>query len=250
MIKRYRKFETLLGAMRRLIEEPESAGNYYDLSALACQLSGFEEELAIEPAKVRLLLDLATVLRASDIRGRQMAEERILGFLGYLSGLCRSRPGDGEQPDDLNLSGSEPQSAPAPCAEVLRELHDFALGCFSFKRSRDAFGGKRRAAAFELLTAGGPAEDCAEAVALAMRAIRKGRGIEARAAVEFIKEHLAATDEEPDESLIDAIEVFAERADSESGVFVCLDTLVEWGVISEFEAMERLDDWRTEHYER
>lgn len=237
MNKRYRKFERLIGDMRRLIENPESVEERYDLYHLTSQLAGFVDELTVDAEKVRELLEVAGLLRDSNAQGRLIAEKEILSFLAFLADMCRVRPG----------LDSEREGVEDDCGKVLREIHGFAVGCFSFKRARDTFGGRRRSGAFTILGAVGPVGDSTEVIALATLALEKGGRNEALAALEFFGAWLNITDKEPDDALIDSVWRMIDRAESDTGVIAGLDTLVQWGVIGEFEAMTHLDDWREKH---
>jgi hypothetical protein len=246
-MKQRQKFELLIGDMRRLIEASESAEDGIVLTECSWGLGRFIEELTRDPVKVGMLLEVAVRLRESDVRGRQMAEERILNLLTALAGMCQPKPGsetglgDSFQPE---MAGG---SVPDECVTIRTGLHEFALGCFAFKRSRDAFGGRRRrAAAFEILGEVGLAWDSAEVEALAVKAILSGRSAEARAALDFMVNRVFVMGAEPDDSLIAATRRMIERGDTESNVFAGLNALVEWFVISELEAMDRLDEWRAE----
>jgi hypothetical protein len=248
MTKIRRKFELLIGDMRRLIEKPVAGEAVHDLPACAYGLHQFAEKVAVDPAKVRMLLEIATLLRASDVKRRQVTEEKILSFLVYLAILCQGAVAKTGVPiGEAFLHDRNPEVTDSGRVGVLRELHDFAVGCFSFKRARDAFGGKRRALAFEILSFVGQVADIPEAIVLALRALAKGRSAEACAAVEFIKDYHEAREMTPDESLVDEILRMTDRADSDSTVISGLNALMEMGVIGEFEAMGRLDHWREKH---
>jgi hypothetical protein len=219
--------EHVLKDMRRLIENPKSAEEARALLACSQQLSGLADQLADKPDKVRMLVEMVTQLRASKVRSRRVVEERILDAMNRLVDRACANHDD------------------AASAEVLRELYDFAKGCFSFKPARDAVSGRRRAVAFEILSAIGPMENSSEIVELAAQSINEAPAAEeVRAALEFLKSHIAETKAKPDDGLIDTVWGLIERADSESVLFGGLDALVEWGVISEFTALTCLDDWR------
>ena len=249
-MKQYRKFERLIGDMRRLIEA--GVPEVEDLSLTGCsfEIGGFRKELACDPVKVGMLLEVVVRLRESDVRERQGVEERILRFVTYLALLCQREPGNRVGSEDLIQSELAGESVPNEGATIPGMLHEFALGCLAFRRSRDAFGGKRRAAAFEILAEVGLAWESAEVEAMAIKAIMGGRSAEARAALDFMTARVVATKVEPDESLVNRVQRMIERGDSEAIVFAGLNALVEWSVISELEAMDRMDDWRAKHYGR
>ena len=134
-----------------------------------------------------------------------------------------------------------------PVLEVLREVHDFALACFQFKRPRDSFGGTRRGLAFGILRNVGRAVDLPEVVSMARQALRKTKSAVGRQASEFLNEYFTERDFPPDDAMIDELLSLAEATDSRSTALSALHTLVETGAISEFEAWDRLDDWTSRH---
>lgn len=249
MNRTHRKFETLIQDLRRTIEKPVAGHDYYALPRLAWELEKFSPELRKDSAKVRELLDVVELLRNSGVKGRQVAEESILNFLTFFSVECRADPAGPEGlTEELVPDEQETESNEGECREILLMLQEFAVSCFSFKRARDAFGGKRRAIAFEILASVGEVMDLPDVVVLARQALKKGRSAEVRAAIQFIRDYHTARETMPDESLVEEIVQMTERADSESAVFAGLDALVQTGVIGEFEAMDRLDDWRQKRH--
>lgn len=135
-----------------------------------------------------------------------------------------------------------------PRLQVLRDLHDFALACFAFKRPRDSFGGKRRGYAYEILGHVGRMADLPDVVTMARQSLKKAKSVESRQAADFLKQYFTARDIVPDDTIIDELLSLAATADSRSTVFGALNALVETGAISESEAISRLDDWKTKQY--
>jgi hypothetical protein len=241
-----RKFELLMKDFWRALEHPAQDGS--DLRVAAWGLMQFVPELVPDAAKVRQVLAFVRALRSSDARGRQVTEERLMEELSYLAGGCGKVLEDARCP---RLTGFDmATAAPAelqPVLGVLRELHDFALACFQFKRPRDSFGGTRRARALEILGRVGLAVDLPEVVDMARQALKKAQSVEARQVVGFLQEYFVERDLPPDEEMIEELLSLAEATDSRSTAFNALNTLVETGVISEFEALDRMDDWKDKH---
>ena len=158
-------------------------------------LLDFTEEMMRDPGKTGQLLEFGGALRSSNAVGRQVAEEDLLERLDYLAKRCADSLEDcglARLPGFYAFSG-----APAkyqPTLEVIRLLHDYALGCFAFKRPRDSFGGRRRALAFNVLQSLSRVVDLPEVVRLAERASRKDESIEGRAAGEFLDLNLEQRD--------------------------------------------------------
>lgn len=247
-MKQRRKLELLLSDIRTLLTGPVGSPGDDALPLAVWGLAIFRERLSRDVAAMRALLEVTCLLRASDRPGRQVAEERIMDHLQNLAWKCGGRLDDAKLkrlPDfsEINQVSAELQ----PALQVLQELHDFALTCFVFKRPRDSFGGRRRALAFDILAEVGLYVDLPEAVRLARQALRKTQSVEARQAAEFLQHYSAARGLQPDEATTQELLALAEGTDSRSTAFGALNALVETGTISEFEAWDRLDDWKSKH---
>lgn len=244
-----RKFELLMKDLWQALEKPAQEGRGgRDLAVAASGLMRFTPEIKADAVKMRQVLAFIQALRSSDAPGRQVAEERLMEELSYLAGQC------GRVLEDAGcrrLTGfDKATTAPVelqPVLGVLRELHDFALACSNFKRPRDSFGGTRRGLAFEILGGVAVAVDLPEVVGLARQALKKAQSVEARQAATFLQGYFTERDLSPDDDLIDELLSLAETTNSRSTAFNALNTLVETGIISELEALSRLDDWKDKH---
>jgi hypothetical protein len=247
-MERRRKLELLLDDIRSLLADRTRGPRDYALPHAVWNLASFLDQLSQDAAKTRAVLEVACLLRASDGPGRQGADERLMANLRSLAWRCRGRLDDAKVARLPGFSGII-QAPPEmqPTFQVLHELRDFALTCFAFKRPRDSFGGRRRALAFDILAEVGLSVDLPEAVGLARQALRKAQSVEARQAAEFLQRYFAARDLSPDEATTEDLLALAERTDSRSTAVGALNALVETGTMSEFEALDRLDDWKSKH---
>jgi hypothetical protein len=245
-MQKRRKFEHVLGDLWGLLEHPARGTPDMDVSLAVWNLAHFTEELACEPTKLRPLLDFVHALRGSNVPRRQVAEGRLMERLITVAGLCLDR---------LEHAGFR-RVARFPAADevarewqdtwlVLRAVHDFALACFDFTRPRDAFGGRRRALAFELLGPVGTLVDLPDVLVQARQAIRKAQSVEARQAAAFLQEYFQARDLSPDDDTVSDLLSLAEETASRSTAFQALNALVETHMISEFEALDRMDAWKS-----
>jgi len=240
------KFELLLKDFWRALKRPAQNENMLRLAVWG--FTRFTPELVPDAVKVRQVLEFVEALRSSDTPGRQVAEERLMGDLVHLAGQCSEVLEDAKCPrltgfDTILAAPGELQ----PVLRVLKELHDFALACFQFKRPRDSFGGARRALAFGILGRVGWAVDLPEVVPMALRALRKTKSVESRQASEFLQEYFAERDLAPDDAMIEELLSLVESTNSRSTAYGALNALVETGAISEFEAMDRMDNWKSKH---
>jgi hypothetical protein len=240
------KFELLLKDLWKALNRPNPDRS--DLPLAAWGLTRFCGELARDVAKTRQVLDFVRALRSSDALGRQVAEDRLLVDLMVLAEYCGAAL---EEPGFSRLPGIQAATgAPArtqPVLEVLRELHDFALDCFQFRRPHDAFGGRRRALAFDILARISRVVDLPTVVQLAQQALRKANSVEARQAAEFLEEYFSERDLQPDDTLENDLLSLAEQTDSRSTAYRALNVLVETGAIDEFEALDRFEEWKNKH---
>jgi hypothetical protein len=132
-----------------------------------------------------------------------------------------------------------------PRLQVLQDLHDFAWACFTFKRPRDSFGGKRRGLAYGILGHVSRMADLPEVVTMARQSLKKANSVESRQVADFLKQYFTARSILPDATIIAELMSLAATADSRSTVIGALDALVETGAISEWEAISQMDDWKS-----
>ena len=81
---------------------------------------------------------------------------------------------------------------------------------------------------------------------MARQSLKKANSIESRQAADFLKQYFTERDFLMDDTIIDELLSLAATTDSRSTVFGALDALVETGAISEYEAMSRMDDWKSQ----
>jgi hypothetical protein len=241
-----RKFELLMQDLWQALEHPSK-----DRSVLGVAVYGvrpFIPELVRGSHMVRQVLAFVEALRCSEMPGRQVQEEELMLILNSLAWNTTGwlRDYGCQQVPAFDQIGAAPVEFQARL-QVLRDLHDFALACFAFKRPRDSFGGKRRGLAYEILGHVGGMADLPEVVTMARKSLKQANSVESRQAADFLKQYFTERDIPQDDTIIDELLSLAERTDSRSTVFSALDALVENGAICEFEAMSRMDDWKSKH---
>ncbi|MCP5515645.1 MAG: hypothetical protein H7A45_00125 [Verrucomicrobiales bacterium] len=243
-----RKLQTVLDEIGTLLADVTRPPRDYALAHAVGDLAVLLYQTLDNVATARAVVEVACEIRASTGPGSRVAEERLMRSLESLAWRGRCRLEDAQFPRLPGLSAiAEAPPEMQPTLQVLRELHDFAMTCFAFTRPRDAFGGRRRAMAFDILAEVGQCIDLPEVVNLARQALRKPRSVEARQAAEFLHHYLAARDQAPDDATTKDLLGLASRTDTRSTAFSALNALVETRSISEFEALDRLDDWKSRH---
>jgi hypothetical protein len=213
------------------------------------ELWRFARELMMSPMAVKSLLETVRVVRKSSGPGKCTAEEELLNQLqrigwncvGWLkeSGLIPAPHGT------VSLQASDPELQ--PLCDVVILLVEFARECFAYSRPHDNFGGKRRSLTFEILGTVGDIVELPDVVELARQTIKKGR-TDAQGATTFLEVYFRARKESPDADMETALLGFAKRTKSRGLAVGALNVLVETGAIHEWEACDRIDDWKTEHW--
>lgn len=219
--KQRRSFERLLADFQGYLAAPNDAHRAGALRHASWNVGRFVDALARDVVRTRALLGLIQAVRASGGAGCQGAEEGLMEQVASLARqCCHAWAGEYEVVFPGRPPIREAEASRAQAGEVLRELCAFANGCFQFRRPRDAFGGRRRRLAFEILAAGVralPAEprwvDHAEAV------VQHGRGAEFQGALWFIGALVPREDDTP----------FGDYVEDE------------------FDALDRIDEWRLMH---
>ena len=86
-----------------------------------------------------------------------------------------------------------------------------------------------------------------EWVALARETLRKGKGSEIGGALDFIRALSQQEAVSLDDEIADELFAFAARAPLRSLAVGALDVLVEADIISEFTAMDQINEWKEAH---
>jgi hypothetical protein len=136
----------------------------------------------------------------------------------------------------------------SPCT-IMHEICAYALDCFQYTRPRDQFAGMRRARAFQILGSAGRVFDIPGAITLALGALKRNRKGEARGAICFLEDYFKAREGMPvADDIVAGLLSVVERTDNRSNATGALNVLVEAETISEFEALDRISEWKDKHY--
>lgn len=239
----------LMADIRRYASDPTLPDRDMLLIQSGMHVSQFIEELMNDAAQTALLLETLRVLRESTGPGTSSAEEEIMRQLHSVALSCiHWLEDDGmtrETCRTTELQSSD--SGLQPLCDVLKLLVAYSHECFEYCRPRDSFAGQRRSEAFEIFGVVGALLDFPDVVELARKAIKKGRA-DARGAMIFLDEYLKMRDEPINDDLENALLTFAKRTRSCSLAVGALKILVDAGSISDFEACERIDAWKTAHW--
>ncbi len=195
-------------------------------------LGHFKGEISREPDKAWAMIDGVRAVRESKGARVLVAERELMEGLAMIAMECG---------DDLSEA---PEKERQDRLEVFRQLSSYAMECLAFRRSRDTFGGQRRALAFEILEHAQLHIDLPDAVAAAHSAIHSETGVVLLGALDFLKRRIRNDLEAPSEEMVKELLKMAERAPDRSTARGLLEFLVDIGEINEMTALWQLDEWR------
>jgi hypothetical protein len=132
-------------------------------------------------------------------------------------------------------------SETASSLQVLGQIVDYALESIRFVRPRDAFGGRRRSMAFEILAGASRVVDVPRALGEARAAVRAGRAIECLGAVNFLDTYYERRTAQPADEVITELEALVDRTKSRCAAVAALNVLVKTRIIGELTALDRID---------
>lgn len=248
MSRKYRKIVCWLRDVGRALEYPAENIDESTLSQLGWSFGSISEQLLNEPELTRKLFRLLSVVRNASGAGRTVFERRVLQGLAFLASDVSSMTYD--ETIFLKPLTTNPEMVPSDRRAgfaLLQELCVFAMDCFRFSRPRDSFSGERRRQAFELMAnASAVIEPPDEFFTYLKKALKKARDQEVIGAILFCEEYYARVGGVP-EDVMQLLFGLVEKTKSRGIASGALNVLVESGDINEFEALDRIDDWKDRH---
>lgn len=131
---------------------------------------------------------------------------------------------------------------------VFFEIEKFAVDSYRYKRSRDSFGGQRRAFVLEILSHLRNYFKDTKGFELAVESLKSKSRTELNSAFDFLREYYLSRETEPESKIIEQLYKIVDRTDRITIASGALSVLVDTGAICETTASDRLDDWKTKHY--
>lgn len=202
------------------------------------QLTFQTSALIKRPQEVRLILEVAMALRQSKHRRRTQAERELLSWLDRLVTFAVH---EGYEVAPLAECKLQVSSA---CRQVLESVADFAAGCFVAAGKSDRWRDERAAWAYEVFLQIMDMWEVPAVVTLAHEEVARVDSKAAGQAAKLLGQHYVDLDQDMAEDLVQKLLNLSEQTDDESVVFAALSALESAGMISDFEALHRLDDWR------
>jgi hypothetical protein len=135
-------------------------------------------------------------------------------------------------------------------AQVVWLLCDYAMDCLQHKAvSRDQNAGLRRGLAFQILAAAIGYFDLTGAFAFVRSLLARNRPQEVRGPIVFLEDYFKANHNMPvPDDIVESLLSVAKSTPYRSTAVGALNVLVEAGAISEYEALDRIGNWKQEHY--
>lgn len=248
MSRKYRKIANWLKDVERALTHPAQNMDESALPELGWSFGLVREQLVNEPELTRELFRLLNVVRNASGAGRTVFERRVLVGLALLASDVSSMTYEETLfPQPLAANPEIIPSDQRATFVVLQELCLFAMDCFRFSRPRDSFSGERRRQAFELMAnASAVIEPPNEFFTYLKKALKKARNQEVIGAILFCEEYYARVGGVP-EDVMQLLFGLVEKTKSRGIASGALNVLVESGDINEFEALDRIDDWKDRH---
>ena len=247
---RPKNFKIWLATVRKLLKNPDTSDKNNNLYSLSFDVRRFPKSLRYNIGNIQELLDVMRLLRDAKGSGRGVFEDHIMKELNYLMFDCAEM---------LESSGA----AHLKCWDVPENLSDelkvkcnivvilckFAIESIEFSRPRDSLAGKRRTHSFDMLGHASYLYSMPEnIITRLLKELKSKRGTAAMGTLLFLESYYKArkisVPADVEKLLID----FAEKTDSRSKAVGALNILVEAGNISEFVALDYIDDWKERNY--
>ncbi len=196
----------------------------------------FDESESIKASEVNELLELEYMLMHNKGCGKNDAEKIILQALEYSIALeYLNKEGESEKEEDEK-------------DKIVALLINFAKNIFSFKKERDAFSSKRKGYVLDILGELSFSYDIPEALELCMICIDSKKDTLILGGLEFIDNNIDELKDLFTSEFIEKLDKIILKTKSRSVIFKALNIQVSNGNISEFEALDRLDDWKEKNY--
>jgi len=128
--------------------------------------------------------------------------------------------------------------------EIVLILVEFAKSLFEYNIPRDSFNNQRKAFGLEILKHLSDGYEIPEAFELCLMALKSKKKQLIFAAIDFYEHYVCADDIELSQEVIEILDKIITQTKDRSVAVSALNFQVEAGLISEFEALSRIDEWK------
>lgn len=187
----------------------------------------------ITPKNIDTLFEVSSNIANSKKQYRQKTEKVILDFMTYLS------------IDLFDLDSDSSDEDAVYKAALL--LSDFAKKIYTINIPRDAFSGKRKAYAIEILCNLNVYFDTPDFLDIVKKALKNKSKTQFIQVTDSLQEYFEEAEIQPDDDIVKIINKRYDRAKTKSEVMACIQFFVKTKTISEYEALSMLDRWKEEN---
>lgn len=186
-----------------------------------------------------LILILETTKKVASTKNnlKQILEKELLSLISYLPHKLWMK--DQEEKNRKFERGTKDNEG-----QIAESLINFAKEIFEIKLDRDSFAGKRRGYSIQILESLTNYFEVPEFMELCSKSISSKSKNEFLDSVECLKNYCIEKGEVPNEDLIAIIDKRIEKTKNRVEAVSGLNLQVETGLISELEALSRLDEWK------
>lgn len=235
-MKKQRTIVEMCDEIKRIYYKKEThRDDIIDIMRIVSQFNNAFQREKLSEKNLAVLLN--TELEIANSKGgfKQLVEKELLRYISYFprrlyqEGIIKSLP---------KVEKADKQEKAAI------QFIDFANKLLAVKTSRDAFSGKRKGYAIDLLGTLTDYFEFPEFMEIAKKALKERSKAQFFETIQALEEYFKKRNAVPDEDIINRVEKRAEKAKTRSEAVSCLSFLVNTGVISEFGALDRLDEWK------
>ncbi len=207
----------------------------------------------LEHADVKRLIQFGEKFRQMKGPGRYRIEEGLFKLLYQQLYFFRRMFNEDEFPFPIDRNeidaAAESERKPGMKEELARflDIETFALDSYTFKRARDSFAGNRRAFPLNLLMELIYYFKSAKGLELARKSLKNKNSTELHAAFDFLKHFYVRMDKDVEDDLYEQLIKMSEKTKKREVASGALDVLVRTGTISDWEALDRIDEWKQEN---
>lgn len=183
------------------------------------------------------ILTATKKIASTKMKLSQILEKELLILLSYLPNELWYK--DGEEKNQVFQRGVNTKEG-----QIAESLISFAKEIFEMKTVRDAFAGKRRGYALQILESLAYYFEVPEFMECCSKSIRSKSKNEFLDCVECLQDYCKESGEVPGEEIIKIIDKRIEKTKHRVEATSGLNFKVEIGLIDEFEALSILDNWK------
>ena len=217
----------------------------------AYDMSNYFVQNHATPELLEAIIGLEYKLIAANGPYKQFLEERVFQALCVSALYCAPERSDKERMvlDPALIERSTDVQQRQRCLMALK-LVNFSKEIFQLTIPRDTFNTKRKGLAMDLIGRVAAYYDIPEAIELCMAAFQSNKRTLVLAAAELFENYSRRRDISLPPEMVERLDDIIRKTKDRSIAVAGLNLQVEAGLISEFEALSRIDDWKERNRDR